>query len=69
MLTKENNEIKQNLLEHKKFLNKMENQEIIKEKIKRNNSENKIRIIQDLQNKIQRYKIKRGINNYNEENE
>ena len=47
----------------------MENQEIIKEKIKRNNSENKIRIIQDLQNKIQRYKIKRGINNYNEEND
>jgi predicted transposase YbfD/YdcC len=71
MLTKENAEIKMNLLENEKYLEKKENQELIKEKIRKNNSEHKLRIIQDLQNKIQRYKIRRGnnLNNYNFEDQ
>ena len=60
-----------NLLENEKYLEKKENQELIKEKIRKNNSEHKLRIIQDLQNKIQRYKIRRGnnLNNYNFEDQ
>ena len=62
MMNKENEKIKIDYLEYKNDLIKKNKKEFIKEKLKKNNSENKIRIIKDLQDKIQRYKTQRTKN-------
>ena len=59
MIKKENEEIQKKYLENKTLLQKKEDLILIKEKMRKNKSEQKIRVIQDLQKKIQRYKNKR----------
>lgn len=69
MISKENEDIQKKYAENKILLQRKEQKSLIKERMRRNNTEHKIRVIQDLQKKIQRYKNARIQKLSNQEDE
>ena len=68
MIKKENEEIHEKYLQQKKYLKKEKEKSFMKQRLKQNNSEHKIKVIQDLHSEIQKYKAKRLKNSFNNEN-
>ena len=68
MIKKENKEIHEKYLQQKKYLKKEKEKSFMKQRLKQNNSEHKIKVIQDLHSEIQKYKVKRLKNSFNNEN-
>lgn len=60
MINKEIHDIQQQYQEYKKKMENKEEKKIAKEKLRKNKSENKIKVIQDLQKRIQDYKTERA---------
>ena len=56
MINKEIGDIQLQYLDYKKKLENYKNKKIVKENMRKNKSENKIKVIQDLQKRIQEYK-------------
>ena len=69
MISKENKEMNEKFLEQKKYLQKEKEKSFIKQRLKQNNSEYKIKVIQDLHNEIQKYKAKRLKNSFKNEDD
>ena len=69
MINKEKEDVQKKYIENKKLLETNERNKIIQEKIRKNNSEHKIRVIKDLQSKIQRYKTLKTNKMYDNEND
>ena len=69
MISKENKEMNEKFLEQKKYLQKEKEKSFMKQRLKQNNSEHKIKVIQDLHNEIQKYKVKRLKNSFKNEDD
>ena len=69
MISKENKEMNEKFLEQKKYLQKEKEKSFMKQRLKQNNSEHKIKVIQDLHNEIQKYKAKRLKNSFKNEDD
>ena len=69
VISKENKEMNEKFLEQKKYLQKEKEKSFMKQRLKQNNSEQKIKVIQDLHNEIQKYKAKRLKNSFKNEDD